>query len=86
MFHFYSRQKSFFFQGNTVPNNEVFINSFLISISALPGNIWTIFHMDKFGRKFFLGNISYFFKENTVGSEFWTGGHLNTEKIWILDI
>jgi hypothetical protein len=42
-------------QGSNVLSSEVFSNSFLISISALPGNIWTIFHMDKLGRKFFLG-------------------------------
>jgi len=34
--------------------NEVFLNSFLISIAALPGNIWTMVHMDKLGRKFFV--------------------------------
>jgi len=34
--------------------NEVFLNSFLISIAALPGNIWTMIHMDKLGRKFFV--------------------------------
>ena len=37
-----------------IPDDSVFINSFIISISAAPGNIWTIFHMDKLGRKFFL--------------------------------
>jgi len=35
-------------------SNDVFVNSFLISISAAPGNIWTMIHMDKLGRKFFL--------------------------------
>jgi len=35
-------------------SNEVFINSFLISIAALPGNVWTMVHMDKLGRKFFV--------------------------------
>jgi len=34
--------------------NEVFLDSFLISIAALPGNIWTMVHMDKLGRKFFV--------------------------------
>ena len=34
--------------------NEVFLNSFLISIAALPGNVWTMVHMDKLGRKFFV--------------------------------
>merc|ERR1719397_620660 len=38
----------------SVPDNQVFINSFIISLSAAPANIWTIFHMDKLGRKFFL--------------------------------
>ncbi|TRY68645.1 hypothetical protein TCAL_07687 [Tigriopus californicus] len=38
----------------TKPEAEVFINSFIISLAALPGNIWTIWHMDKLGRKFFL--------------------------------
>ena len=32
----------------------MFINSFLISIAALPGNVWTMVHMDKLGRKFFV--------------------------------
>ena len=30
--------------------NEVFLDSFLISIAALPGNIWTMVHMDKLGK------------------------------------
>ena len=34
--------------------NEVFLDSFLISIAALPGNVWTMVHMDKLGRKFFV--------------------------------
>jgi len=38
----------------SVPDDSVFINSFLISLSALPTNLWTIVHMDKLGRKFFL--------------------------------
>ena len=37
-----------------IPDDSVFINSFIISISAGPSNLWTIFHMDKLGRKFFL--------------------------------
>jgi len=37
-----------------IPEDSVFINSFIISISAGPSNLWTIFHMDKLGRKFFL--------------------------------
>ena len=32
----------------------MFVNSFLISIAALPGNVWTMVHMDKLGRKFFV--------------------------------
>eukprot|EP00095_Tigriopus_kingsejongensis_P000777 maker-scaffold67_size430214-snap-gene-1.18 protein:Tk00777 transcript:maker-scaffold67_size430214-snap-gene-1.18-mRNA-1 annotation:"hypothetical protein DAPPUDRAFT_304078" len=36
------------------PDAAVFINSFIISLAALPGNIWTIWQMDKLGRKFFL--------------------------------
>ena len=40
-----------------LPGNQVYIDSFLVSISALPGNIWCICHMDKFGRKFFLGKF-----------------------------
>lgn len=43
------------------PDASVFLNSFLISISALPGNIWTMVQMDKLGRKFFLGTIQYQF-------------------------
>lgn len=39
---------------SSIPDNQVFINSFIISLSAAPTNIWTIFHMDKLGRKFFL--------------------------------
>ena len=42
------------FCANPVPDVKVFTDSFLISISALPGNIWTIIMMDKLGRKFFL--------------------------------
>jgi len=38
----------------TVPDQEVFINSFIISLAAAPTNLWTIYHMDKLGRKFFL--------------------------------
>ena len=37
-----------------IPKDEVFINSFIISIAAAPGNLWTIVSMDKLGRKFFL--------------------------------
>lgn len=37
-----------------IPDDQVFINSFIISISAGPSNLWTIFHMDKLGRRFFL--------------------------------
>ena len=44
-----------------IPNSEVFLNSFIISLSALPGNIWTIYHMDKLGRKFFLGKQKFVF-------------------------
>jgi len=36
------------------PSNDVFLNSFIISLAALPGNVWTILQMDKLGRKFFL--------------------------------
>jgi len=36
------------------PEDQVFINSFIISLAAGPGNLWTILHMDKLGRKFFL--------------------------------
>lgn len=46
--------KDEFCQANVAPSNSVFINSFIISLAALPGNVWTIFHMDKLGRKFFL--------------------------------
>ena len=38
-----------------IPGQSVFFNSFVISISALPGNVWSMVHMDKLGRKFFLG-------------------------------
>ena len=37
------------------PKDSVYLDSFLISLSALPGNVWTMVHMDKLGRKFFLG-------------------------------
>ena len=37
-----------------IPKDEVFINSFIISLAAAPGNLWTIVSMDKLGRKFFL--------------------------------
>merc|ERR1719260_616796 len=36
-----------------LPDDQVFINSFLISMSAGPSNLWTIYHMDKLRRKFF---------------------------------
>ena len=39
---------------SSIPDTQVFTNSFLISISAAPSNLWTILHMDKLGRKFFL--------------------------------
>merc|ERR1719495_1905457 len=39
---------------SNIPDQEVFVNSFIISLSAAPTNLWTIFHMDKLGRKFFL--------------------------------
>ncbi len=38
-----------------VPDEKVFINSIYVSLAAAPGNIWSIAHMDKLGRKFFLG-------------------------------
>jgi len=38
----------------TTPDTEVFVNAFIIASAALPANIWTIIHMDKLGRKFFL--------------------------------
>lgn len=37
------------------PDAQVFINSFIVAAAPLPANIWTICHMDKLGRKFFLG-------------------------------
>ncbi len=43
------------FCDNTTLSSDVFLNSFIISLSALPGNIWSIWQMDKLGRKFFLG-------------------------------
>jgi VNT family MFS transporter (synaptic vesicle glycoprotein 2) len=42
-------------QDASPPDNQVFINAFIIAVAPLPANIWTIFHMDKLGRKFFLG-------------------------------
>ena len=39
----------------TPPSSEVFINAFIVALAPLPANIWTIYHMDKLGRKFFLG-------------------------------
>jgi len=36
------------------PDVDVFTNSIYISLAAAPANLWTIFHMDKLGRKFFL--------------------------------
>jgi len=36
------------------PDSTVFTNSIYISLAAAPANIWTVFHMDKLGRKFFL--------------------------------
>ena len=43
------------FCAHPVPDSEVFINSIYVSLAAGPGNIWSILHMDKLGRKFFLG-------------------------------
>lgn len=40
------------------PDAKVFVNSIYISLSVLPGNLWSIIHMDKLGRKFFLGIIT----------------------------
>ena len=45
------------FCANPVPDPEVFINSIYVSLAAAPGNVWSIIHMDKLGRKFFLGKI-----------------------------
>eukprot|EP00092_Neocalanus_flemingeri_P039522 GFUD01043036.1.p1 GENE.GFUD01043036.1~~GFUD01043036.1.p1 ORF type:complete len:573 (+),score=163.98 GFUD01043036.1:56-1774(+) len=42
------------FCSTAIPDNQVFINSFIISISAAPSNLWTILYMDKLGRRFFL--------------------------------
>jgi len=42
------------FCSNPVPDSKVFINSLYISLAAAPGNLWSIVHMDKLGRKFFL--------------------------------
>lgn len=36
------------------PTTEVFTNSIYISLAAAPANLWTVIHMDKLGRKFFL--------------------------------
>ena len=41
----------------TSPDQSVFINAFIIALAPLPANIWTIYSMDKLGRKFFLGKI-----------------------------
>ena len=40
----------------SAPDSNSFINIFIIALAPLPANIWTILHMDKLGRKFFLGN------------------------------
>jgi hypothetical protein len=48
------------------PSNQVYINSFLISLAALPGNIWCILQMDKLGRKFFLGKSKRYFMKPFV--------------------
>lgn len=49
------------------PDDQVFINAFIVAIAPLPANIWTIFHMDKLGRKFFLGK-SRFLTQQTLNS------------------
>ena len=45
-------------QGSDIPELNIItsikFSSFLISISAAPGNVWSMVHMDKLGRKFFL--------------------------------
>ncbi|XP_076062798.1 synaptic vesicle glycoprotein 2B-like isoform X2 [Oratosquilla oratoria] len=35
-------------------NYQALVNILITSIAPLPANVWTIVHMDKFGRKFFL--------------------------------
>ena len=56
------------FCNNPVPDSEVFINSIYVSIAAAPGNIWSIVHMDKLGRRFFLGKtlilLKYFVSDS----------------------
>ena len=49
------------FCSNPVPDSEVFINSLYISLAAAPGNLWSIVHMDKLGRKFFFGKLHRIF-------------------------
>ena len=39
-------------------NTEALLNTLITSIAPLPANLWTIVHMDKLGRKFFLGKSS----------------------------
>jgi len=39
-----------------LPSYEVFLDSFIISLSAAPSNLWTILCMDKLGRRFFLSS------------------------------
>lgn len=51
-------------QDSAPPDNQVFINAFIVAIAPLPANLWTIVHMDKLGRKFFLGTMVFMILQN----------------------
>ena len=46
------------FCSNLVPDAKVFSNFIYVSLAAAPGNLWSILHMDKLGRRFFLGKFN----------------------------
>lgn len=39
-------------------DRQALVNSLITAVAPLPANLWTIFYMDKLGRKFFLGMIT----------------------------
>ena len=83
----------------SAPDSNSFINIFIIALAPLPANIWTILHMDKLGRKFFLGNefdlnchnwiFIYFFPLSFQYGRFRTSGFLylaSQKQCWKLNL
>ena len=53
-----------------IPENWVFFEGFMTAVSNLPGNILTIFLMDKIGRKPLLGKLLCYFKTDYLSQLF----------------